>query len=118
MIGFVGLGAMGGPMARRLASLGHRLVVHDLYPSKEALDEAVASEATSWNPETFDQLDALLARLAREEAGPDGEVRDLRVVRPSLEDVYLDLITGERPVHTAQPPREGAASPTDLEPIR
>jgi uncharacterized protein YndB with AHSA1/START domain len=37
-----------------------RLVVHDLYPSKEALDEAVASGATNWNPETFDQLDEVL----------------------------------------------------------
>ncbi len=40
-----------------------RLVVHDRYPSKEALDEAIASGATSWNPETFDQLDELLVRL-------------------------------------------------------
>ena len=40
-----------------------RLVVRDLYPSKEALDDAVASEATSWNPETFNQLDELLVRL-------------------------------------------------------
>ena len=40
-----------------------RLIVHDLYPSKEALDEAVASGATSWNPETFDQLDELLIRV-------------------------------------------------------
>ena len=40
-----------------------RLVVHDLYPSKEALDDAVASGATSWVPETFDQLDELLVRL-------------------------------------------------------
>ena len=40
-----------------------RLVVHDLYPSKEALDDAVASGATSWNPETFDQLDELLVTM-------------------------------------------------------
>jgi len=40
-----------------------RLVVHDLYPSKEALDDAVASGSTNWNSETFDQLDELLARL-------------------------------------------------------
>jgi uncharacterized protein YndB with AHSA1/START domain len=40
-----------------------RLVVHDLYPSKEALDDAVASGATSWDPETFDQLDELLVSL-------------------------------------------------------
>jgi hypothetical protein len=36
------------------------LVVHDLYPSKEALDEDIGSGSTSWNDETFDQLEALL----------------------------------------------------------
>ena len=36
------------------------LVMHDLYPSKEALDEAIASQSISWNDETFDQLDELL----------------------------------------------------------
>jgi uncharacterized protein YndB with AHSA1/START domain len=36
------------------------LVVHDLYPSKEALDEDIGSGSTSWNDETFDQLDELL----------------------------------------------------------
>ncbi len=42
---------------------GTRLVVHERYPSKEALDAAVGSGATNWNPETFDQLDELLAKL-------------------------------------------------------
>ena len=37
------------------------LVMHDLYPSKEALDEAISSGSTSWNDETFNQLDELLA---------------------------------------------------------
>ena len=36
-------------------------VLHDLYPSKEALDAAVASHATSGFGEQFEQLDALLA---------------------------------------------------------
>ena len=40
-----------------------RLVVHDRYPSKEALDAAVASGATGWGPEAFDQLDELLVKL-------------------------------------------------------
>jgi uncharacterized protein YndB with AHSA1/START domain len=40
-----------------------RIVVHDRYPSKEALDEALASGATSWNSETFEQLDELLVTL-------------------------------------------------------
>ncbi len=37
------------------------VVVHDLYPSKEVLDAAVASGSTSGAPVQFEQLDALLA---------------------------------------------------------
>lgn len=37
------------------------LVLHDLHPSKEALDQAIASGSTSGLGETFEQLDALLA---------------------------------------------------------
>jgi uncharacterized protein YndB with AHSA1/START domain len=36
------------------------VVMHDLYPSKEALDEAIASGSTSGTNETFQQLEALL----------------------------------------------------------
>jgi uncharacterized protein YndB with AHSA1/START domain len=48
---------------------GTRLVIHDRYPSKEALDAAIASGATSWNPESFDQLDELLVKLGRSTRG-------------------------------------------------
>src|SRR6478672_11971115 len=37
------------------------LVMHDLHPSKEALDDAIASGSTSGFSESFEQLDALLA---------------------------------------------------------
>jgi uncharacterized protein YndB with AHSA1/START domain len=40
-----------------------RVVVHDLYPSKEALDEAIASGSTGAWPEQFEALDALLPIL-------------------------------------------------------
>ena len=36
------------------------LVMHDRYPSKEALDEAIASGSTGGSWETFEQLDTLL----------------------------------------------------------
>ena len=36
------------------------VVVRDLYPSKEALDDAIATGSISWNSETFEQLDELL----------------------------------------------------------
>lgn len=40
-----------------------RVVVHDLYPSKEALDAAIASESTQGFTEQFEQLDELLVTL-------------------------------------------------------
>ena len=40
-----------------------KLVVHDLYPSKHALDEALASGSTGALPETLDQLGDLLVSL-------------------------------------------------------
>jgi uncharacterized protein YndB with AHSA1/START domain len=39
------------------------LVIHDLYPSKEALDGALASGSTGALPETLEQLDELLGTL-------------------------------------------------------
>ena len=39
------------------------LVKHDLYPSKEALDAAIASESTGGFTEQFEQLDGLLVTL-------------------------------------------------------
>jgi uncharacterized protein YndB with AHSA1/START domain len=39
------------------------VVVHDLYPSKEALDEAIASGSTSGMPEQLDELDEFIATL-------------------------------------------------------
>jgi uncharacterized protein YndB with AHSA1/START domain len=41
------------------------VVMRDLYPSKEALDAAIASGSTSGMGETFGQLDELLATLGR-----------------------------------------------------
>lgn len=45
------------------------VVLHDLYPSKEALDEAIASGSTSGYPDQFDQLEQLLSTM---EAGVGG----------------------------------------------
>jgi uncharacterized protein YndB with AHSA1/START domain len=39
------------------------VVLHDLYPSKEALDGAIASGSTGGWPEQFEQLDDLLTTL-------------------------------------------------------
>ena len=39
------------------------VVMHDLYPSKQALDEAIASGSTSGSGESFQQLDEVLLTL-------------------------------------------------------
>ena len=39
------------------------VVMHDLYPSKQALDDAIASGSTSGSGEQFEQLDQLLVAL-------------------------------------------------------
>ncbi len=49
-------------MARRL------LVIHELYPSKEALDAALAGMEGGM-PETFEQLDELLVTLGASVGG-------------------------------------------------
>ncbi|BCJ91866.1 activator of HSP90 ATPase [Terrihabitans soli] len=39
------------------------VVLHDLYPSKDALDKAIASESTGGFTEQFEQLDELLVTM-------------------------------------------------------
>jgi uncharacterized protein YndB with AHSA1/START domain len=46
---------------------GTLVVVHDLYPSEEALDAAIASGSTSGMPESLAQLDELLTTLDAQE---------------------------------------------------
>jgi 3-hydroxyisobutyrate dehydrogenase len=36
VVGFVGVGAMGGPMAARIAAAGHRVVAHDTDAARSA----------------------------------------------------------------------------------
>ena len=43
-IGFVGLGAMGGPMAANILKAGHSIVVHDIDRAKNARFEALGAE--------------------------------------------------------------------------
>ena len=46
-----------------------QLVMHDLYPSKEALDGAIASGSTSGASETFEQLEEFLVTVGASVGG-------------------------------------------------
>jgi flavorubredoxin len=39
------------------------VVIRELYPSKKALDDAMASGSISWSGEQFEQLDQVLAAV-------------------------------------------------------
>lgn len=49
-----------------------RVVVHDLYPSKQALDGAIASGSTGAWPEQFEELDVVLTTLGAGLSTPTG----------------------------------------------
>lgn len=62
-LGFIGLGVMGGPMARRLAEAGYSLVVHDINPAAlKPLAKAGARVARSAR-EVADQATAVFVSL-------------------------------------------------------
>jgi 3-hydroxyisobutyrate dehydrogenase-like beta-hydroxyacid dehydrogenase len=62
-IGFIGLGKMGFPMARRLIEANHRLVVFD--QRQEAVDRLVAlgAQAASSPKDVADRAETVLASL-------------------------------------------------------
>src|SRR6202795_1577965 len=92
-IGFIGLGKMGFPMARRLVEAKNRLVVFD--QRKEAVDKLVAlgAEAASSPKEVADRAETVMASLPSLQAslevatGKDGVIEGKKIKR------FLDLST-------------------------
>jgi 3-hydroxyisobutyrate dehydrogenase-like beta-hydroxyacid dehydrogenase len=92
-IGFIGLGKMGFPMARRLIGAKHQLVVFDT--RKEAADRLVAmgAQAASSPKEVADRVETVMASLPSLQAslevatGNNGVIEGRRVKR------FVDLST-------------------------
>ena len=92
-IGFIGLGKMGFPMARRLIEAGHQLTVFDM--RKEAVDKLVAlgAVAASSPKDIADRCETVLASLPSLQAslevatGAGGMIEGKRVKR------FVDLST-------------------------
>jgi hypothetical protein len=89
-IGFIGLGKMGFPMARRLIEAGHTLIVFDM--RKEAVDRLVAlgAQAASSPKEIADRVETVMASLPSLQASFDvatGVIVGRRVRR------FVDLST-------------------------
>jgi 3-hydroxyisobutyrate dehydrogenase-like beta-hydroxyacid dehydrogenase len=92
-IGFIGLGKMGFPMARRLVEAGHQLVVFDT--RKDALDQfaALGAAAAASPKDVADRAETVMASLPSLQAsldvatGKDGVIEGGRVKR------FIDLST-------------------------
>src|ERR1700754_3607564 len=92
-IGFIGLGKMGFPMARRLIEAKHQLVVFDT--RKEAVDQLVAlgAQAASSPKDVADRTETVMASLPSLQAslevatGKDGVIEGKKVKR------FVDLST-------------------------
>jgi 3-hydroxyisobutyrate dehydrogenase-like beta-hydroxyacid dehydrogenase len=92
-IGFIGLGHMGFPMARRLIQAGHRIIAFDTSPA--ALDRVVAfgAKSASSPKEVADDAETVMASLPVSQValavatGAAGVIEGSRVKR------YIDLST-------------------------
>jgi 3-hydroxyisobutyrate dehydrogenase-like beta-hydroxyacid dehydrogenase len=92
-IGFIGLGHMGFPMARRLVAANHRVVVFDT--RAEALDRAVAVGAhpASSPKEVADLVETVMASLPSPRVAIDVATGAGGVIEGSTVKRYVDLST-------------------------
>src|SRR5512142_991999 len=92
-IGFIGLGKMGFPMARRLVEAKHHLVVFD--QRKEAVDQLVAlgAEAASSPKEVADRAETVMASLPSLQASLEVATGKDGVIEGRLAKRFVDLST-------------------------
>jgi 3-hydroxyisobutyrate dehydrogenase-like beta-hydroxyacid dehydrogenase len=92
-IGFIGLGKMGFPMARRLIEAGHKLTVFDT--QKAAMDRLVALGAkTSTSPKDIaDEVETVMASLPSLQASLDVATGRAGVIEGRKVKRFIDLST-------------------------
>ena len=92
-IGFIGLGNMGYPMARRLIEAGHRLIVFDTSGQMISRLTALGATAATSPHDVADRVETVLASLPTPDivlavaTGPDGVAGGKKVRR------FVDLST-------------------------
>jgi 3-hydroxyisobutyrate dehydrogenase-like beta-hydroxyacid dehydrogenase len=92
-IGFIGLGKMGFPMARRLVEAGHQLIAFD--QRKEAVDKLVAlgAQAASSPKDVADRAETVLASLPSLQASLDVATASGGVIEGKRIKRFVDLST-------------------------
>ncbi len=92
-IGFIGLGNMGAPMARRLVAAGHKLIIYDTRNDAVAPFVALGAQLASSPQDVADRVETVMASLpepqvvAKVAVGEGGVLHGKRIKR------FIDLST-------------------------
>jgi 2-hydroxy-3-oxopropionate reductase len=93
IIGFIGVGMMGGPMARRLIASGHRLLVHDTNPAAVKALMKLGARAARSPREVADQAATVLASLPTPQVVREVALGSNGVIRGRAIKTFVDLST-------------------------
>jgi 3-hydroxyisobutyrate dehydrogenase len=94
-VGFIGLGKMGGPMARNLINAGHTLVVNDVNEAATAAHRELGATWAATPREVASQSEAIFTSLpgpAEVDAVALGDDGLIKGITPGA--IYVDLSTG------------------------
>jgi 3-hydroxyisobutyrate dehydrogenase-like beta-hydroxyacid dehydrogenase len=92
-IGFIGLGNMGAPMARRLIEAGHKLVVYDTRNDAVAPFVALGAQLASSPADVADRVETVMASLPSLQVSKKVATGDGGVIEGKRIKRYVDLST-------------------------
>jgi 3-hydroxyisobutyrate dehydrogenase-like beta-hydroxyacid dehydrogenase len=92
-IGFIGLGNMGAPMARRLLAAGHKLVVYDTRNDAVAPFVALGAQLASSPQDVADRVETVMASLPSLQVSQKVALGDGGVVHGKRIRRFVDLST-------------------------
>lgn len=93
VVGFIGVGRMGGPMARRLVAAGHSLVVYDKQDSAVAALVALGAQRADSPRDVAARADYVLASLPTPKIVTETVTGPAGVIHGERMKVFVDLST-------------------------
>ena len=100
-IGFIGLGNMGQPMARRLIEAGHKLVVYDTRNDAVAPLVALGAKVASSPQDVADRVETVMASLPSLKISEKVALGEGGVIHGKKVKRYIDLSTTGAPTAAA-----------------
>jgi 2-hydroxy-3-oxopropionate reductase len=93
LIGFIGVGVMGGPMARRLLERGYQLIVHDTNPAAVKRLARLGARAAKSPREVADRAQTVFASLPTPQIVRAVALGENGVIRGRAVKIFVDLST-------------------------